>query len=111
VKFLVTCRPAAPLPVPPEQAIHMVEAAVAWYEAQLASGAMECAYLIPDRGGIAVLEAESADHLLKTLLAQPAYPLYHWAVQPLVEWRTGFDGVLAHLRGAADRAERAGQAS
>ena len=108
MKFLVTCRPVAPLPVPPEQAIPLIEAAVAWYEAQIAAGGLECAYLFPDRGGIAVLEAASADHLMKTLLAYPAYRLYHWAVQPLVEWRTGFEGLLAHLR---DSAERAGQAS
>jgi hypothetical protein len=64
MKFLVTCRPVAPLPVPPEQAIPLIEAAVTWYEAQLAAGDLECAYLFPDRGGIAILEAESTDHLM-----------------------------------------------
>lgn len=104
MKFLITCRPLTPTPLPVEQAIARIEAAVAWCETRLAAGTLETTYLFPDRGGFAVLEAASAGHLMETLLAYPAYPLYTWQVQPLIEWRTGFERILDHLRGTAKEA-------
>jgi hypothetical protein len=103
MKFLLTCRPAPQPPVDPAQAVGLIEAATAWTEAHLASGVLECSYLFPDRGGIAIVEAASPEDLMDILLGYPAYPLYSWAVQPLVDWRTGLARVLSHLRDAAGR--------
>jgi hypothetical protein len=93
VKFLVTCRPI-PNPLPPERSVILLRAAMEWIEARLADGSMEATYLFPNRGGIAIMEAETRAELMELLLEYPAYPLYTWEVQLLADWRTGLENVM-----------------
>jgi hypothetical protein len=96
VKFLVTCRPT-PKPPPPERSVALIRAAMDWIEARLADGAMEITYLFPNRGGIAIMHADSHEGLMELLLSYPAYSLYTWEVQVLADWRTGFENVMRFL--------------
>jgi hypothetical protein len=101
VKFLVTCRPS-PTPPSPERCVVLIRAAMDWIEARLADGSMETTYLFPNRGGIAILHAESQEALMELLLDYPAYPLYTWEVQVLADWRPGFENVVRFLEVAQD---------
>lgn len=96
MKYLVTCRPC-PTEPPPERAIALIKAATEWIEDRLADGSMETTYLFPDRGGIAIMDAESHEELMEMLVGYPAFPLYTWEVQALVDWRWGFTNVLRFL--------------
>jgi hypothetical protein len=93
VKFLVTCRPI-PNPLSPERSVVLLRAAMDWIEARLADGSVEATYLFPNRGGVAIMEAESRAALMELLREYPAYPLYTWEVQILADWRTGLENVL-----------------
>ncbi|HSF42908.1 MAG TPA: muconolactone Delta-isomerase family protein [Thermoanaerobaculia bacterium] len=96
MKYLVTCHPTQ-YPMEPARAAGMIQAAVRWIEDRLADGSMETTYLFPNRGGIAIMEAGSHEHLMEMLLGYPAFPLYTWDVQPLCDWRAGFAQVTAML--------------
>jgi hypothetical protein len=96
VKFLVTCCPSL-TPPPPERSVVLLRAAIDWIEARLADGSMETTYLFPNRGGIAIMHADSHEELMELLLSYPAYPLYTWEVQILADWRTGFENVMRFL--------------
>jgi hypothetical protein len=96
VKFLVTCCPSL-TPPPPERSVVLLRAAIEWIEARLADGSMETTYLFPNRGGIAIMHADSHEELMELLLSYPAYPLYTWEVQVLADWRTGFENVMRFL--------------
>ena len=101
VKFLVTCRPSQTPPAP-ERCVVLIRAAMEWIEARLADGSMETTYLFPNRGGIAIMHAESHEALMELLLDYPAYPLYTWEVQVLADWRPGFENVVRFLEVAQD---------
>jgi hypothetical protein len=93
VKFLVTCCPV-PTPPPPGRSVPLLRAAMEWIEARLADGSVEATYLFPNRGGIAIMEAESRAALMEMLVEYPAYSLYTWEVQILADWRTGLENVV-----------------
>jgi hypothetical protein len=93
VKFLVTCCPV-PAPPSPGRSVPLLRAAMQWIEARLADGSVETTYLFPNRGGIAIMEAESRAALMDLLAEYPAYSLYTWEVQILADWRTGLENVL-----------------
>ncbi|HEX4499504.1 MAG TPA: hypothetical protein VIE43_27780 [Thermoanaerobaculia bacterium] len=93
VKFLVTCRPV-PTPPPAGRSVPLLRAAMEWIEARLADGSVETTYLFPNRGGIAIMEAESRAALMELLVEYPAYSLYTWEVQILADWRTGLENVV-----------------
>jgi hypothetical protein len=93
VKFLVTCCPVA-TPPPSGRSVPLLRAAMEWIEARLADGSVETTYLFPNRGGIAIMEAESRAALMELLLEYPAYSLYTWEVQILADWRTGLENVV-----------------
>lgn len=89
MRYLVLSEPAG-TPASPEEAAAMLAAGAEWMEKHLADGTVECTYLFADRGGLAVVEAESNDAVMGMLIGYPLYPYYRWRVRPLVEWRSGF---------------------
>ena len=96
MKYLLTCRPIEEA-APPREAVAKIRASMEWIEARLADGSMESTYLFPERGGIAIMNADSHDDLMKLLLDYPALTLYQWDIRPLADWRTGFETVIKLL--------------
>jgi hypothetical protein len=99
MKYLTTALPGT-MPVPPEQAAGLYQAASEWIEAGLADGRFECVYLFPDGGGIAIGNADSHEEVFETLLSYPMYAFFNWEVKPLCEPGRTFAAIQeALLRG------------
>ncbi len=104
MKYLVKCEPKDMVPVSAERMATLIERAIEWIEARLADGSMDCNYVLPGRGGVIVMNADSHEDLLESLLGYPLYPAFQWDVQPLCDWRRSFDSLLGLWnRAAGDR--------
>lgn len=90
MKFLVTGRPG-PMPIPPEQAVGLFQAAKASVDAAIAEGGIDCSYLFLEGGGFVITNADSHEEALDKLLEFPLYPFTVWEVRALCDWSHGYD--------------------
>jgi muconolactone delta-isomerase len=88
MKFLVTGQPG-PAPMPPEQAVGLLQAAKEWMNARLADGRVDCHYVFPQGGGIIISNADSHEALMDGLLEYPLFPFMTWEIKALCDWSHG----------------------
>jgi muconolactone delta-isomerase len=101
MKFLLvaTLRDSPP-PIPPDTLLGMVRAARAAVEEQLENGQTDCVYWVA--GGhtaVAVVNGDSVDEVHTRILDFPTYPMAHWKVIPLADWKSGVDYQIKMLGG------------
>ena len=93
MKYLSSGRPGA-VPIPPEQAVGIYQAAKEWMNARLAEGTVDCHYVFPDRGGFVIGNADSHEEILDRLMEYPLYPFLDWEVRPLCDWSHAYDKAI-----------------
>lgn len=103
MKYLVRCELKDLIPTPADRLAELTGKAVEWIEARLADGGMDCNYVFPGHGGIAIFNADSHEDLLEMLLDYPLHHAFHWDVQPLCDWRRSFDALLGKKKAAGER--------
>ena len=97
MKYMVLGRQGS-TPIPPEQAVNLYTAAIAWMEERLKNGKIECHYTFPDRGGFAIANVNSAEELDDEILSYPLYPFFDWEVSVLVEWKHSYHSIMGFFK-------------
>lgn len=95
MKYLVIANPR-PIPIPPEQAIGLYQAASAWTDERLKNGKLEVNYGYPGGGGIAIANVNSPEELFDELLSYPLYGLFDWKIKVLVDLKHAFNSVIEY---------------
>lgn len=86
MKYLVTYKRRDNVPVPVQAISGILSAQREWMQERTADGTFEVAYGFPQGGGgIAIVNADSAEELSELLIGSPAFALTDLSVQPLVE--------------------------
>ena len=86
MKYLVTVKRRDNVPVPPEAVGGILSAQRDWIRERLADGTFDVAYGFPQGGGgIAILNAESAEELSDILIGSPVFAIAELTAQPLAE--------------------------
>jgi hypothetical protein len=93
MKYLVIGKPR-PIPLPPDQAINLYKAAIAWADNQIKSGKVDCLYTFPEGGGMAIGNVNSQEEAFDALLSYPLYGLFDWEVEALVDWKHAYNAVI-----------------
>lgn len=93
MKYLVIGKPRG-LPIPPDQALKLYEAAVPWVDNLLKSGKLDCEYIFPGGGGIAIGNVNSPEEAFDLLTSYPLYSLFDWQVEPLVDWKHAYNTII-----------------
>jgi hypothetical protein len=97
MKYMVLGRQGS-TPIPPEHAVNLYTAAIAWMEERLKNGKIECHYTFPDRGGFAIANVNSAEELDDEILSYPLYPFFDWEVSVLVEWKHSYHSIMGFFK-------------
>lgn len=85
MKFLVITRPRTTTPPQGEEYNRLARLAHDWVEAQLASGAMDGIYNIVPRGGVAIVNAATAEDLMAGIQQYPFSPYLDYEIHPLLD--------------------------
>ena len=105
MKFLVLVEAVLGVPMPPEQALALGKANMAWARRMRESGRSEVLYCLADHaggleGGFSVHNVDSAEQLAEDLATCPAAGLATFKVYPLVAMEVVekmIEGALAQL--------------
>ena len=93
MKYLVIATPR-PVPVPPEQAISLYKATIAWIDEREKNGMIDANYIFIGGGGFAITNVDSQEKGYDELLSYPLYPFFEWDVKPLVDWKHAFNSAI-----------------
>lgn len=93
MKYLVIVTPNQ-TPMPPEMAVNIYKAAIAWTDERLKNGKIETIYIFAERGGFSIANVKSQEELFDEILSYPLYPFFDWDVTPLVEWKHGYNSII-----------------
>jgi muconolactone delta-isomerase len=86
MKFLVTQRRRDGVPVPPDAIAGLLRAQSEYLDEQMRIGTVDVAYGLPQGGGgLAIVNADSAEQLNEILVASPLFMLTNIEVQPLAD--------------------------
>lgn len=102
MKYLTIATPKA-IPVPPEQAVKLYPAAMAWIDQQIKSRKIEVTYLFPEGGGIAISDVNSQEEAFDLLTSYPLYSFFDWKVQSLVDWKHGYNSIIERYKSMAGK--------
>ena len=90
MKYLTTAKPGL-TPIPPDQALNLLQASKAWIDAKIADGSLDCTYNFFGGGGFAIGNGDSHEAILNDLLDYPMYPFFTWEVVPLLDYEQSFE--------------------
>jgi hypothetical protein len=93
MKYLVIGIPNL-TPIPPQMAVNIYNAAIAWTDERLKNGKLDCQYTFADRGGFAIANVNSQEELFDEMLSYPLYPFFTWEVKALVEWKHSYQSLI-----------------
>jgi muconolactone delta-isomerase len=86
MKFLVTQRRRDGVPVPPDAIAGLLRAQSEYLDEQMRNGTVDVAYGLPQGGGgLAIVNADSAEQLNEILVASPLFMVTNIEVQPLAD--------------------------
>ncbi|HEX9091631.1 MAG TPA: hypothetical protein VF831_09090 [Anaerolineales bacterium] len=97
MKYLVIANPR-PIQLPPEQAVSLYQAVIAWTDERLKNGKLEVTYGYPGGGGIAIANVNSQEELFDELLTYPLYGLFDWKIKVLVDLKHAFNSVIEYYK-------------
>jgi muconolactone delta-isomerase len=97
MKFLTIGSPKA-IPVPPDQAVKLYPAAMAWIDQQIKSGKIEAMYIFPEGGGMAISDVNSQEEAFDLLTSYPLYSFFDWKVQALVDWKYAYNSIIERYK-------------
>ena len=85
------------VPMEPATATGLYQAAKQWSNAQLADGRFDCQYNFADlSGACAIVNADSHEEVVETLLDCPVSPFMDWDVKPLSDWEHAVDKLIEY---------------
>ncbi len=93
MKYLVIGKPRG-MPVPPDQAIMLYQAAITWVDGLLKSGKVDCEYIFPEGGGMAIGNVNSQEEAFDMMTSYPLYPFFEWQVYALADWRHAYTTII-----------------
>jgi muconolactone delta-isomerase len=93
MKYLVIGKPR-PIPIPPDQAITLYNAAIAWADNRIKTGKLDCLYVFPQGGGMAIGNVNSQEEAFDELLSYPLFGFFDWEVDPLTDWKHAYTTVI-----------------
>jgi hypothetical protein len=93
MKYLVIGNPNL-TPIPPELAVNIYKAAIAWMDERLKNGKLDFHYIFAERGGFVIANVNSPEELFDEMLSYPLYPFFDWEVKALVEWKHGYNSII-----------------
>lgn len=103
MKYLVTGTRNPQIPLPPELAAKLFEAAKAWFEKGFAEGVHDCHYVFPEtNAGFSISNADSHEEMQERLLDYPLYPFFDWEIRPLCEWGSSYDKSIVFFKKMAE---------
>jgi hypothetical protein len=82
------------IPIPPEQAINIYKAAIAWTNERIKNGMIEADYIFIGGGGFSIANVNSQEQGYDELLSFPLYPFFDWEVKPLVDWKHAYNSAI-----------------
>lgn len=86
MKFLVTQRRRDGVPVPPEAIAGLLHAQSDWLDEKVKNGTFDAAYGLPQGGGgLAIVNADTAETLNEILADSPLFMVTNIEVQPLAD--------------------------
>ena len=92
MKFLVLSRPRTDAPVP-RDALTLYQTAEEWLDSALKSGQIDCVYQRVGGGGVAIVNADTAEELWEGIASYPLTAQLEFQVEPLVDVRYAFNRV------------------
>ena len=93
MKYLVIASSNS-VPIPPEMAVNIYKAAIAWMDERIKNGKLDCSYVYVGGGGIAIANVNSQEELFDELLSYPLYSFFYWEVETLVDWKHAYKSVI-----------------
>jgi hypothetical protein len=93
MKYLVIGSPKA-LPIPPEMAINLYQAAITWVDNMTKAGKLDCLYIFPEAGGMAIGNVNSQEEAFDLMTSYPLYGFFDWQVKSLVDWRHAYNTII-----------------
>ncbi len=93
MKYLVLGKPR-PVMIPPDRAIPLYKSAIAWVDAHIKSGKVDCEYIFPEGGGMAIGNVDSQEEAFDLLSSYPLYGFFDWQVEPLVDWKHAYNSII-----------------
>lgn len=97
MKYLVIANPR-PIPIPPEQAVSLYQAVLAWTDERLKNGKLEVNYVLPGGGGIAIANVNSPEELYDELLTYPLYGVFDWKIKVLVDLKHALNSGIEYYK-------------
>jgi hypothetical protein len=93
MKYLVIARPNA-VPIPPDQAGKLYEAAMTWMDNSIKAGKVDNSYVFPGGGGVAIANVNSQEEAFDSLFSYPLYGFFNWQVEALADWKHAYTTIL-----------------
>lgn len=93
MKFLVYTRRNGTV-APDEAFLSTLQAHKEWHGSATKNGQIEAIYGFPEGGGVAIVNAKSAEELHEQLLQSPLSLYLETEVRPLIEFNEGLDRVM-----------------
>ena len=83
------------VPMEPQMAVGLYQAAKQYSNARLADGTLDCQYTFADlSGGCGITNADSHEEAHDRLVDYPLFPFFDWEVTPLCDWSHNHDKVI-----------------
>jgi hypothetical protein len=101
MKFLIISKPFAGAP-PRKDPVATFKAAKQYLNALLADGTLECVYVTPDGGGVAIANAESVEELWEKNEAYPLSQRLQSEFYPLLDHEHFYDTLIRRFQETAD---------
>ena len=80
------------VPMPPERAAGLYQAAKQWVNARVADGTFDCAYSFSELGGgMGIMNADSPEELLDLVVDYPLWPFFTREIKPLCDFSHTMD--------------------
>jgi hypothetical protein len=102
MKFLIISKPLAGAP-PREDPVATLTAAKQYLNALLADGTLECLYITPDGGGVAIGDVESVEELWEKNSAYPLSQQLHSEFYPLLDHEHYYDTLIRKYQETAGK--------
>jgi hypothetical protein len=97
MKYLIIGSPNA-RPVPPDMAINLYQAAIAWVDNLIKTGKLDCTYIFPEAGGMAIGNVNSQEEAFDLLTSYPLYGFFDWKVKVLVDWKYAYNKTIERYK-------------
>ena len=97
MKYLTIGSPKA-IPVPPDQAVKLYTAAIAWIDKLIKNGTIEAMYIFPEGGGMAISDVNSQEEAFDLLTSYPLYSFFDWKTKVLVDWKHAYNSIIERYK-------------